>query len=625
MWPRPATSICWASTSPATRPGSRPRRRLCSTPRPAPPGATTLVLAGEQLALQIHESVGHAVELDRVLGGEASYAGTSFVAPGDAGSLRYGSELMGITADATLPGALGSYRWDDEGVGAQAIPIVREGVLRGFLSSRESAAEIGLSRSGGCMRAEGFARQPIVRMTNVGLDPGDAGSLDALLASTGRGIYIETNRSWSIDSKRLNFQFAGRGGVGDRGRPARADASRPRLRGHVPGLLGGARRRVLGRRVAPGLGHQLRQGRAGAVGVGVARLRAGAVSRRTGGLGVSQAADLAERALAATGAGEAMVTVTHERSLPDALRALATDPGHVDRRLHGGGGRPARRPCGPGGGQRHRLRGAGAMRPRGATRGRGRGAHGRRRRLPRVPARRAGPAPPRSRPRDRGPRSPPGRRGAGRRLRRRSRGGHRGQRDVDGGGDPHGHRLDGRHPVRGPRDRRVREGRGLRAGRAQRLRLPDRRGGRLPRRPAGGRARGAHGGGGEGGDRDPAPGQLPGGDGAGRGPRGRRRARVDGLQRPGPRRGARGAGREAGHPGRLRRGEPLGLAALPGHAAPGLRRRGRAQGAPAPDPGRRRPPRRARRALGGARRGGSPPATRSPPGALRPAHGPPTW
>ena len=166
------------------------------------------MLDGEQLALQIHESVGHAVELDRVLGLEASYAGTSFVSAHDLGSLRYGSELMNVTADATAPGALGSFRWDDEGVAAQAVPIVREGVLRGFLSSRESAARIGLERSGGCMRASAFARQPIVRMTNVNLEPGDAGSLEDLIADTDSGIYMETNRSWSIDSRRLGFQFA---------------------------------------------------------------------------------------------------------------------------------------------------------------------------------------------------------------------------------------------------------------------------------------------------------------------------------------------------------------------------------------------------------------------------------
>jgi TldD protein len=172
-------------------------------------GTTTLILAGEQLETQLHESVGHALELDRVLGREASYAGTSFVAPSDPGALRFGSELMNVTADATIAGGLGSFRWDDEGVEAQSVPLVRDGVLRGFLSSRETAAELGLPRSGGCMRADGFGRQPLVRMTNVNLEPGDAGTLDDLIADTDRGILIETNRSWSIDSRRLQFQFEG--------------------------------------------------------------------------------------------------------------------------------------------------------------------------------------------------------------------------------------------------------------------------------------------------------------------------------------------------------------------------------------------------------------------------------
>jgi TldD protein len=181
---------------------------LLSAPA-CPHGRTTLVLAGEQLGLQVHESVGHAVELDRVLGREASYAGTSFVPADGIGSLRFGSERVNVTADATSPGGLGSYRWDDEGVESRPVPIVRDGVLAGFLSSRETASEIGLERSGGCMRADGFSRQPIVRMTNVNLEAGDAGSLDDLIADTGEGLLIETNRSWSIDNRRLNFQFEG--------------------------------------------------------------------------------------------------------------------------------------------------------------------------------------------------------------------------------------------------------------------------------------------------------------------------------------------------------------------------------------------------------------------------------
>jgi TldD protein len=177
-----------------------------------PAQTTTLILAGEQLGSQLHESVGHAVELDRVLGREASYAGTSFVPRDGIGTLRFGSEHVNVTADATHPGGLGSYRWDDEGVEGRSMPIVREGVLAGFLSSRETAAEIGVDHSGGCMRADGFARQPIVRMTNVNLEPGDAGTLADLVADTERGLLIDTNRSWSIDDRRLHFQFEGEAG-----------------------------------------------------------------------------------------------------------------------------------------------------------------------------------------------------------------------------------------------------------------------------------------------------------------------------------------------------------------------------------------------------------------------------
>jgi TldD protein len=173
-----------------------------------PEAVTTLVLDGEQLALQVHESVGHALELDRILLGEASYAGTSWVQPQDIGSAQFGSEHMTVTADATLPGALGSFGWDDEGVPASRYALVDRGVLRAALSNRESAATLGLERSGGCARADGFARQPIVRMTNVSIEPGDAGSLEDLIADTDDGLYMETNRSWSIDDRRLQFQFA---------------------------------------------------------------------------------------------------------------------------------------------------------------------------------------------------------------------------------------------------------------------------------------------------------------------------------------------------------------------------------------------------------------------------------
>jgi TldD protein len=172
-----------------------------------PARTATVVLHGEQLALQLHESIGHALELDRMLGGEASYAGTSWVTPRDLGSLRYGSAPLNVRADSTTPGGLGTFGWDDEGVAARSFPLIREGELVAALSDRESAAAAGLPESGGCARADGHTRQPIVRMTNVSIEPGEAGSLDDLVADTDRGLYLETNRSWSIDDRRLNFQF----------------------------------------------------------------------------------------------------------------------------------------------------------------------------------------------------------------------------------------------------------------------------------------------------------------------------------------------------------------------------------------------------------------------------------
>jgi TldD protein len=170
-----------------------------------PSATTTAVIDAEQMVLQVHESTGHPTELDRIYGTEAAYAGTSFLHPGDLGSLRYGSEWMNITADPTTPQGLGTFGYDDEGVPAARTPIVESGVLRGFLTSRETAAEIGSGR-GGSMRADSWSRMPLVRMTNLHLEPGE-GTLDDLLAGVDDGVYFETNKSWSIDDKRLNFQF----------------------------------------------------------------------------------------------------------------------------------------------------------------------------------------------------------------------------------------------------------------------------------------------------------------------------------------------------------------------------------------------------------------------------------
>jgi TldD protein len=173
-----------------------------------PSGKTTIILDPSQLYLQIHESCGHPTELDRVFGTEASYAGTSFLTTDKLESgFRYGSDLVTIVADATVPGGLGTFGWDDEGVVAQSVPLVRNGIFSGYLSSRETAPRIG-RRSGGAMRADGWNRIPLIRMTNVSLMPVPGMSLDDIVADTDDGLYLASNRSWSIDDRRLNFQFA---------------------------------------------------------------------------------------------------------------------------------------------------------------------------------------------------------------------------------------------------------------------------------------------------------------------------------------------------------------------------------------------------------------------------------
>ncbi len=179
-------------------------RALLTAPL-CPAGETTLILGGEQLALQIHESVGHAIELDRILGWEAAFAGTSWLDLGRLGSLRYGSELMNITIDPTYPGALGSFGFDDEGTPAVKRDAVRDGRWVGVLAGRDSAAVAGLDYAGS-VRADGWARLPMVRMTNVGLEPGPH-TLDEIIAATDDGVFMDINRSWSIDDRRLNFQF----------------------------------------------------------------------------------------------------------------------------------------------------------------------------------------------------------------------------------------------------------------------------------------------------------------------------------------------------------------------------------------------------------------------------------
>ncbi len=172
-----------------------------------PAGTRTLLLDSSQVALQIHESCGHPAELDRVLGSEISLAGGSFLQPQRLGKLQYGSPLVTLVADATRQGGNGTFGWDDEGVPAGTRPLVDRGVFVDYLSSRETAAALGRA-STGTMRAEGWNRTPIIRMVNVSLEPGAAGSLEDLVADTDDGLLVATDKSWSIDDLRLNFQFS---------------------------------------------------------------------------------------------------------------------------------------------------------------------------------------------------------------------------------------------------------------------------------------------------------------------------------------------------------------------------------------------------------------------------------
>jgi TldD protein len=172
-----------------------------------PEGQFDLILDSSQLGLQIHESVGHPIELDRVLGTEANYAGMSFLTLDKLNHLQYGSEMVNVVCDARLehgPG-LGTFAFDDEGVPAQSTDIIRNGLFVGYMTSRETASAVGQKRSNGTMRADGWARIPLIRMTNVSLEPGQQ-SLDEVFGAD-HAIYMQTNKSWSIDDKRYNFQF----------------------------------------------------------------------------------------------------------------------------------------------------------------------------------------------------------------------------------------------------------------------------------------------------------------------------------------------------------------------------------------------------------------------------------
>jgi predicted Zn-dependent protease len=170
-----------------------------------PHGTMDVLLAPDQMILQIHESIGHPLELDRILGDERNFAGTSFVTPDMFGSYRYGSELLNVTFDPTEPAELASYGWDDDGTKAEKVHLIRNGILERPLGGAISQARANLPGVANS-RADNWNRPPIDRMANLNLEPGTS-SFDELVASIERGVYMETNSSWSIDDSRNKFQF----------------------------------------------------------------------------------------------------------------------------------------------------------------------------------------------------------------------------------------------------------------------------------------------------------------------------------------------------------------------------------------------------------------------------------
>jgi TldD protein len=174
------------------------------------PGRYDLVVDPSNLWLTIHESIGHATELDRALGYEAAYAGTSFATPDKLGTLQYGSPLMNVTGDRTAEHGLSTVGWDDEGVAGQEWDLIRDGVLVGYQVDRNMARLRGLDRSNGCAYADSAGHVPVQRMANVSLRPApDGPSTEEVIAGVERGIYVVGDNSWSIDMQRYNFQFTG--------------------------------------------------------------------------------------------------------------------------------------------------------------------------------------------------------------------------------------------------------------------------------------------------------------------------------------------------------------------------------------------------------------------------------
>ena len=178
---------------------------MLTTAAACPKKNTTLVLAGNIASLVIHESIGHALELDRVFGMERNFSGMSFATPDNLDKLQYGSNIVNVSVDATAEHALGSFGWDDEGVKSRKTPLIQNGILKDYLSSREIASRINHSSTAN-LRADGWVNIPIVRMSNTILEPGNKSFAD-LIGEVDDGIYMNGPTSWSIDDLRKNFQF----------------------------------------------------------------------------------------------------------------------------------------------------------------------------------------------------------------------------------------------------------------------------------------------------------------------------------------------------------------------------------------------------------------------------------
>jgi TldD protein len=181
------------------------------TAKPVEMGVKDLILTPSHAMLTIHEIVGHATELDRILGYEANYAGTSFIKLSDVGKLKYGSRLFNVTADRNRPGGIGTAGFDDDGVKTQEWPIVRDGILVGLQTNREMAHLVGEKESRGCTQANSWRDYPFLRMPNVHVDAGPAGSPtpEEMIADTKDGVLIDGRGSYSIDQQRYNGQFGG--------------------------------------------------------------------------------------------------------------------------------------------------------------------------------------------------------------------------------------------------------------------------------------------------------------------------------------------------------------------------------------------------------------------------------